>query len=406
MAHYPRLFSRQGHMPMWGRSIIYRCAASAAFGASFLLRRTPLDAGFARRLASGNLLQFLSRGDVFLNRVPCLGYFGPFGPLVQFYSCAASPFWLSKAFVALTLPEDSPFWTARENEGFWDSLGGRTETRLLKGPGLMIVNHGRTGSTELWTGKAPKRDPFYAQLSYHTAFPLEDEAPEGATAMTYSIKEEGVEMPFRTPLRLGFYKEENGVLYRQFNTKPSGLGDPNKGGINKGPEKIDLADIPLAGGLIRVDRIRIPYRNILHLAHFGLPHLGGRKAEVKAIRVDGRPGLIASIPGRALALIALHGWDGVQAMVHQGRHPESEESTVIHAHRTRARDYPGMEVMVTVMLHRLDDKGWSEEELSPVLRHEWVPWTKSGAPCGMRLSLRDGREFEVDFGEIEGWVCF
>jgi hypothetical protein len=403
---YPRFFSRMAHQLMWGRSIIYRCAASAAFGASFMLERTAADPGWCRRVASGNLLQFLGREDVFLNGVPCLGYFGPFAPLVQFYSCAASPFWISKAFLALTLPAASPFWTARESEGPWTRMGEKTQQVFLKGPGILVANHGSTGTTEIVTAKAPKRDPFYAQLAYNTHFVWEDEAAEGATAMTYSIRESETDHPFRSPLKVGFQRFEKGVLYRQANTKPSGLGDPNKGGVNKGPEKIDLADIVVPGGVVRVDRVRLPYKNELHLAHYGLPHLPGAEPVV-ATRKVGRCAAITCTAGRrSVALVAVRGWDGVAAMPHKGRHPEAETSTVVYAHRTRRVDYGGMEVLVTVLLHRVDGREWTNRELNVVRSSKPVAWTRTGSPCGLELTLTNGATYTIDFGFIEAEVVY
>ena len=122
---WPKFYSREGKQLMWGRSLIYRFGCSAGLGAHFLSDNPVIDPGFARRLASANMLQFLGKEELFVNGVPCLGYYGPFDPLIQFYSCAASPFWVAKIFVALSLPKDSPFWTAEENDGFWGELGRR-----------------------------------------------------------------------------------------------------------------------------------------------------------------------------------------------------------------------------------------------------------------------------------------
>ena len=406
MSTYPRMFSRDAMQLMWGRSIIYRCAASAAFGAAFLMKRTEIDPGLARRIASGNIMQFIGRDDVFLNDVPCLGYYGPFAPLVQFYSCAASPFWLSKAYIALALPADSPFWTATESEGDWADIGAETRSLCLEGPGLEFVNHGSTGTMELLSAKVPKRDPFYAQLAYNTHFPWEAEAPEGATAMTYSIREADEDTPFRTPLELGFVRKEGDILYRQFNTKPEGLGDPNKGGINKGSEKIDLAEILVAGGMIRVDRLRLPYKHEIHLGHYGLPHLKGAEAKVARLSAGSFDAITASIDGRQTALVACHGWDGVDAMVHQERHPESDQSTVLYAHRRRDRDYRGMDVVVTLLLHKLTNDPWTEEELGIVKSCELIPWTSTGSPCGMRIELANGKTVEIDYRDAEKSVCY
>jgi len=401
MRTYPRMFARDGRQLMWGRSIIYRCAAAAAFGGAFLLKHTTVEPGLARRIASGNIMQFIGRDNVFLNGVPCLGYYGPFAPLVQFYSCAASPFWLSKAYIALTLPADSPFWTATESEGDWADIGTETRSIFLEGPGILVVNHGTAGTTELLPAKVPKRDPYYAQLAYSTHFPWEAEAPEGATAMTYSIREADENLPFITPLELGFIREEDGIVYRQFNTKPEGLGDPNKGGINKGSEKIDLAEIIVPGGMVRVDRLRLPYKHEIHLGHYGLPRINGIEAKVSRLSAGGCDAITAAIDGRQVALVACHGWDGVDAMVHEKRHAESDRSTVIYAHRRRDKDYRGMDVLVTVLLHKTTDEPWTEQELSVVKQCELLPWTETGSPCGMRITLTNGTTIEIDYREAD-----
>jgi len=175
---WPHFFARDGKQLMWGRSLIYRFAASAAFGSHYLMNNPVLDPGLARRIASANMLQFITREELYINGLPCLGYYGPFEPLVQFYSCAASPFWMAKIFIALTLPKDSPFWTNEENEGFWSELGNRTKIIELPGPGMQVANHGSTGTTELRTGKVFLHDTYYNQLQFNPQFPLETESSE------------------------------------------------------------------------------------------------------------------------------------------------------------------------------------------------------------------------------------
>jgi len=396
--NWPRFFARDGKQLMWGRSLIYRFAASTAFGAHFLMRDPVLDPGFARRVASGNMQQFLSREELYVNGMPCLGYYGPFEPLVQFYSCAASPFWIGKIFIALTLPKDSPFWTAPENEGFWPELGERTETVDLPGPGMQVVNHGSTGTTELRTGKVFLHDTYYNQLQFNPDFLLEPELPGGSNAASYSIREKDMGHDFRIPMNFNFNKFEDGVLYRQQNTQPMGLGDPNKGGVNRGPERLDLADIIIPGGVIRVDRLRVPYRNELQLGHFALPHIDGKAAEVTALG----EGLMASIAdGRTLAMIPVLGWDRIDAAVHEGQNPEADASTVLYTERIREQDYSGMEVFVTILLHRLDGGTWSEDELNPIESLQVLPFAPSGTACGVQLKLKDGRSFMIDHGCVD-----
>lgn len=399
VVNWPRFFARDGKQLMWGRSIIYRFAASTAFGAHFLMKDPVLDPGFARRIASANILQFLTREELYVNGLPCLGYYGPFEPLIQFYSCAASPFWLAKVFVALTLPEDSPFWTAQENEGFWPELGDQTQTIELQGPGMQVTNYGSTGTTELRTGKVTLHETYYNQLQFNPDFPIEPETPLGTNAASYSIREKDMGHHFRIPLNCAFNKIEDGLLYRLQNTQPSGLGDPNKGGVNRGPERIDLVDIPLTSGIIRVDRVRVPYRYELQLGHFALPHIDGKAAAVE----NSGEGLIASIAdGRKLAMMPVLGWDKIDSQVHVDLNPEATESTVLYTERVREKDYSGMEVFVTVLLHRLDGGNWTEDELHPVKTLEVLPWAPSGNANGVKLILKDGREYLIDYGNVDG----
>ncbi len=403
IANWPRFYSRDGKQLMWGRSIIYRFGCSAALGAHFLMDDPVLDPGFARRIASANMLQFITRDDIYVNGVPCLGYYGPFDPLIQFYSCAASPFWIAKIFVALSLPKDSPFWTAEENEGFWAELGECTESVELEGPGILVVNRGETGTTEILTGKVPQHAPYYNQLSFNCDYCYEDENPQGSNPANYSISD-GISEGFRIPLAIGFNRFEGGVLYRTLNMKQGGGANSMFSYVvNKGPERIDLADIIVPFGVVRVDRVRIPRSNTLHLGHYALPHLAGKLPILETDRVDDHPTLTASIDGRKVAMVAVHGWDGLEVAVHgAGLNPEADESTVIHAVRSEEKEYAGMETMVTVLLHRQDGGEWMEDELMPIRSFGLLPWAPSGQPCGARLELKDGRRFEIDFGNVEG----
>ena len=52
------MFDEEGHVTMWGRSGIYRSAASAPLAANFLLKHSEANPGLARRIASGAVLQF------------------------------------------------------------------------------------------------------------------------------------------------------------------------------------------------------------------------------------------------------------------------------------------------------------------------------------------------------------
>ena len=401
MGSITSFFGRDGYINMWSRSICYRTWVSGAFPVAFMLKeKTSLDPGWARRLCSGSLLQFVSREEFFQNEIPSLGFYGQKEYMVQNYSCPASPFLMFLPFICLALPEDSPFWTATENDGMWEKLGNQTHITLLESPGLLLLNHGKTGTSEIISGKVYYDDPNYSKLVYNTHFPWEDQNPGGGTSMEYSYQSldprdlrgddvnfyltgKAIEnklssekvFTFSQSMFYNGYRE--GVLYRQ-----AIMRRPPNNGVGY---IIDLAEISLPGGVVRVDRSRLAFEYELTLGHFGIPHLNGGKAEIERFEFRNRKVITAAINGRSVALIAYSGWDSVEYLVHQGRNAEADESTVIFTRKKRLAKNPPMELMITAMLHKTDDSEWTDEELDPVKQIRIMDIMPSMSPMGAEI---------------------
>ena len=419
MKTYVNFFARDGYINMWARSICYRTWISGGFTVSFMLKDgSPVDPGWARRLCSGSILQFVTREEFYQNDVPCLGFYRHTEYVLQNYSCSASPFIMFIPFIALALPEDAPFWTARENEGIWEGLGDRSHVEVLNNPGLVLVNHGKTGTSEIIPGKVYYDDHNYSKLVYNTHFPWEDHNPEGGTSMEYSFRSldprdvrgddinfyltgiaeqnlSGKNTRFTASQSMLYNGVRKDVIYRQ-----AIMRKPPNNGVGY---IIDLAEIIVPGGVIRVDRSRLAFEYELTLGHFGLPHLNGRKAGVRQFEDGSRKIITASIPGRRLALIAYHGWDVLENLTHEGRNAEADESTVIFARKKRVQKNPPMELMITVLLHRMDDREWTEEELAPIRHVEIMEMTPSHSALGAIITLQDGKQYEVDFKDMDGY---
>jgi hypothetical protein len=321
-------------------------------------------------------------------------------------------------FLSLSLPPDSPFWTAEENDGPWEGWGERPHVFNLSQAGMNLVNYAKTGASEIVPAKVNEEDHNYNRLAYNSLFPWEDHDPDGGTAMEYSFRsldprdvgakdtlfylglaeeksDSGVDRSrFNTPKSVYYNGYRDGVLYRQLIMKKP----PNNGS----GYTIDLAEIPLPHGVLRVDRCRLAFEHELTLGHFGLPHLGGAAPRVEAGNVEGWASLRASVEGRSLALCSYSGWDSLDSKVTSGRNAETEQSTVIYAYRKRAAQNPLMELLITLLLHRTDGEPWSEEELCPVRRVEAKEYTASGSPLGAVVELKDGTTYAVDFGSIDG----
>jgi len=411
-------FGRDGYVNMWSRSICYRTWVSGAFPVAFMLKNKGLiDPGFARRLCSGSLLQFTGREDFYHNDIPSLGFYGRREYMIQNYSCPASPFIMFLPFICLALPDDSPFWTATENEGFWPELKDEPKITVLENPGLVLVNHGKTGASEIIPGKVYYDDPNYSKLVYNTHFPWEDHDPQGGTSMEYSFRSldprdvRGEDVNFyltgatlgNTPERsrlfstsqnMVFNGVREGVIYRQ-----ALMRRPPNNGVGY---IIDLADIIIPGGVIRVDRSRMAFEHELTLGHFGLPHPDGKKPVIRTYEDGSRKVITAAISGRSVALITYSGWDSLSTMTHTNRNAETDDSTVVYAARKRTAKNPAMELMISAFLHSTSDGEWTQEELNPIREIRIMDVTPAFSPLGAQITLRDGTLYKVYFEEIDG----
>jgi hypothetical protein len=227
----------------------------------------------------------------------------------------------------------------------WIWAGSRKRTVLEK-PGIVLVNHGSSGSSEIISGKVYDDDHNYSKLVFNTHFPWEDHNPKGGTSQEYSFRSgdprdlRGADINFYlTGRTVDNRKSEHGayttsqsmlfngvrewVLYRQLLMRK-----PPNNGVGY---IIDLAEITVPGGVVRVDRCRLAFEHELTLGHFGLPHVGGKSAVVRTFESGSWRGATASIPGRQVAMIAYSGWDELESQVHRGFNAETEESTVLYA---------------------------------------------------------------------------
>jgi hypothetical protein len=418
MKTYINFFARDGYINMWARSILYRTWISGGFPVSFMMKgESPLNPGWARRLCSGSLLQFVTREEFFQNDIPSLGFYRHTEYVLQSYSCAGSPMIMFIPFICLALPDDSPFWTEKENEGFWEKLGNKSNIEVLRNPGLVLVNHGKTGTSEIIPGKVYYADPNYSKLVYNTHFPWEDNNPQGGTSMEYSFRSldprdlRGDDINFyltghalqNSTEKNMFYTTSQSILYNGVRKKviyrQAIMRKPPNNGVGY---IIDLAEIIIPGGVIRIDRSRLAFEYELTLGHFGLPHIDDKKADINQFDSAVKKVITASIPGRKLALITYNGWDNVNSLLHEGRNAEADESTVIYAYKKRLQKNPPMELMITVLLHKMGDNEWTKEELSLIKNIEIMDTTPSYSALGAIITLYNNKKYEIDFKDIDG----
>lgn len=417
METYCDFFDRDGFTNMWGRSIIYRNAATSAFAGNMLMRNSKADPGWARRIASGSLMQFLGREDFRYEGVPTLGFYGQFMPLVQAYSCANSPFWLGKAFLCLYLPKEHPFWSAKEHNGTWEALDAQeVKVTTLDGPALCFSNHQANGETILRTGKVQKNPKnaglnwSYTRLCFNTKYPweatpsgvgIDDEAfCNSIEAQQYSLTDGTTGNILRANAIL-WHGEKDGVLYRRLffdYTAEKTLGNT---------QAINLADFAVPFGILRVDKMRVSRRPVTFtLGSYGFPDNGTEIIEkncgnAKAIIFKGR-----DFNGREkqLAMTVYDGWDTLSYVHSEGTNPDSEKSLVIYASAEKKKQYGGNEpyIMISQTITKESLEDFAEEELFPIASVAYMDATACGCFGPIKITLKSGVEKYIDFDGIEG----
>lgn len=405
METYPDFFDRDGFTMMWGRSCVYRNAATSPLSENMLFKNPASDPGLARRIASGSLLQFFTRDDFLNNGIPTMGFYGQFTPLIQGYSCTESAYWLGKALLCLHLPADHPFWTAKENNGSWDRLTGKEiKETVLSGPALCFTNHNANGETVLRTGKVVKNDADrhgmwnYSKLSYNSKYPWEASPSDQVESMQYMLANEGEE-PQRCNVTF-WHGQRDGVLYRRqffqyrLNCETHWM------------QALNLADFPVEYGILRADKIRLFREPVtLTLGAYGFPDNGTeilRKSSknAKAVILKGHD---HTGQEKQLAMTIYDGWDDIDIIHSEGTNPDSLKSVVVYAKTAREKRY-GYDrfILLSQVITKESQEDFSEEELFPIEEVIYTDKEKCGGYGPVTIRLKNGKEYRIDFGGIEG----
>lgn len=166
------LIGSRGAPLFQGRSLTYRFAMLAPFWAAAIAEVTPLRAGATRALGADVVSHFLDAGAVDENGLLPIGWHREFLPLRQLYTSGSSPYWASKGFLGLLLPEGHEEWTATAEPVERRQI----TTRSLTAPGWLVVNSAEDGIVRVLNhgsdgfrgpaGGVRTDNPFYQRAAY------------------------------------------------------------------------------------------------------------------------------------------------------------------------------------------------------------------------------------------------
>lgn len=359
--NYPYMFSGDGKMNMWGRSICYRFAATAPLSLYEYGESDDVNYGWMRRIASSTLLQFVENPEFLEDGIPTMGFYGPFAPAVQIYSCRGSVYWCGKAFLSLLLPESADFWSATENNGPWEKVfkKGQVYNKFQPATNLLITNYPNCGGSEMrsWCHETVAKDwqkfrstENYNKLAYHTEFPWMADGKNGEISMNYGTKNKNGEWEV---LRLYTFRSfEDGIYRRDAVLETDST-------VN-----YQLADIPLPNGILRVDKVSVPDSTEICLGHYSLPSLNAGIRETDR-KVNKQNVPVLSNGKYELVMIPLAGWNNkINTVYPEGVHPVSKKCALSMI--TDRLD--GSKIYVTLQLwkKKIGEKGFTKKELNPV----------------------------------------
>lgn len=357
--NYPYMFSRDGRMNMWGRSICYRFAAVAPLSLYELGENEEVNYGWMRRIASSTLLQFLESPEFLEGGIPTMGFYGPFAPAVQIYSCRGSVYWCGKAFLGLLLPEESKFWSAIENNGAWEKemKKGKVYNKFQPSTNLMITDYPNCGGAEMrsWCHESVAKDwqkfrstENYNKLAYHTEFPWMADGKNGEISMNYGTKNRKGEWEV---LRLYTFKSYKDGIYRRDAVLETDT-----------TVRFQLADIPLPNGVLRVDKVSAQDETEIRLGHYSLPCL--KDIKETNFKVSEQNILMLSNEEYELAMISLDGWKKTFTVYPEGLHPVSGKCALSMV----SDRLSGNKIYITLQLWKKKNSkgGFTSKELRPV----------------------------------------
>ncbi len=396
MEVYSSFFGRDGAIPMWGRSTVYRAAAAAPLSANFFLRNPAADPCQARVLCSAVLRKFLSEpGTITEYGTLSLGWYGPFEPIIQPYSCAESPYWMMMVFLGLALPENHPFWQAGEGKDRWRI--SRVYEQILNKPGLAVSDHPDSGAVILRTGKVSfpkdKRNESrnYCRLEFRSDAPWENTLKDGSETGNYVLSRG---FPKKTDYinAIDWDGYSGGVLYRT----AWFAAEENKDW--QWTNAIRLADIAVPYGILRIDRLALLDQTYtLELTSAGFPY---QVTETKQLENNGWKAMILCGTDRngerhTMAMSICGPWNTIKLLKNKNTSVYGGESAAICAYSEKCTGRVKA-VLLSQVLTCTGMHEFTEEEIFPVQD------CAEKADGSLELHMKQGKHYTVDYRACRG----
>ncbi|ORX46981.1 hypothetical protein DM01DRAFT_1396586, partial [Hesseltinella vesiculosa] len=167
---YQHWFSDDGSAIPFGRSLVYRFACGSFWGACAFANEQVLPWGVLKGLYLRHLRWWSQQPVSRVNSdILSLGYAYPNSFVCEHYNSPQSPYWATKVFIALAVPDDHPFWTANEESHLCAPIS-------LQPTSGMVITHFPKNTTALMSGPSHLADVVrfqaekYCKFAYSTRY--------------------------------------------------------------------------------------------------------------------------------------------------------------------------------------------------------------------------------------------
>lgn len=155
-------FTEDGSAVPFGRSLTYRFAMSAFWGALAFAEVEVFAWGVMKGILLRNLRWWMQQPFYSDNGIMTIGYAYPNLKVSEYYIAPGSSYWAMKAFLPLALPEQHPFWQAKE-----EALPAKLQVRYMKKPMMLVCSEQDRNHTFILTsGQFPGFVPDFIPSKY------------------------------------------------------------------------------------------------------------------------------------------------------------------------------------------------------------------------------------------------
>ena len=258
----------------------------------------------------------------------------------------------------MLIPDDNIFWTANENLGAWESEIPKAKVlnKLAPGAEILITDYAGIGASEIRAWCDSKTIGYYQgtenynKLAYNSAFPWQADGKNGEVSMNYMFQIGGKK--WESLRRYKFKGYQDDIYYRDAVL------------ASDSTISLQLADIILPNGILRIDQVYSQKSIALRLGHYALPQYEDRAIVEHQIKYKKWTASIIDNGQYQLAVIPVEGWEEVEIVSAAGLNPVSETSKVLNLKANTSANQK--QLFATLMLWKKSGEKWTNDELFPI----------------------------------------